>query len=199
MFPATWSVFTKPRQALERSKLRHELGRSRAWWTVTADEGSSRSRQTEVSINNPISSTRIAAASIAFAPAAAAPSVNRYPSGHQRRSRMPARLSSRPGWVPTRSYVSARISSNWAEVTTSGASTWAIDTRAVSDISNVALPDIESVFRSVFRGFSQGCRPNGPSGSLQRAAPSAIHLPGALEWFHARTLRGGDSNSQQTD
>ena len=40
IIPASCMALTKPRQALARSKFRHDVGRSRAWCTATAADGS---------------------------------------------------------------------------------------------------------------------------------------------------------------
>ena len=81
----------------------HELDRPIMWCTVHADEGSSRSRSTDESISNPIASLSTPDSAIALAPAIEAGSWTDVPSGHQRRSRTPARRSSKPGRVPSRS------------------------------------------------------------------------------------------------
>ena len=92
----------KPRQALAMSKLGQELGRPSAWCTPEAVDGSRYSRLTEVLTSSPISAGSIPLSLIALAPAIAAPSTKVQPSDHQRRSRMPARRSSKPGRRPTR-------------------------------------------------------------------------------------------------
>ncbi len=81
---------TKPRHALDRSKFRQDVGSPSSWWTATAADGSSRARHTDVSIRRPICSGAMPASASARAPAWAAASVNETPSGHHRRSSIPA-------------------------------------------------------------------------------------------------------------
>ena len=86
-------------------------------------DGSRWARETEVLIIRPIRSASTPASARALAPAVAAPSVKLTPSGHQRRSWMPASRDSIPGLRPTRSYVDRSRSSISSDVTTTGAST----------------------------------------------------------------------------
>ena len=72
------------------------------------------------------------ASAIAFAPAIEAASAKVTSCGHQRRSEMPARASSMPGWRPVRAYVSVSCSSISSEVTTMGASAAVTERIAVS-------------------------------------------------------------------
>ena len=103
MIPASWMPLTNPRQALARSKFRQLVGRPSWWCTATAVDGSRCSRETDVLIITPTCSGWMPASASALAPAIAAPSAKLTSSGHQRRSRTPASLTSMPGSRPTRS------------------------------------------------------------------------------------------------
>ena len=90
-----------------------------AWCTATAVDGSrwARRHRRVDDAARPARGRRPASAS-ALAPAIAAPSANVTPSAHQRRSRIPASLSSSPGRSRSRSSVGRSRSSSSAEVTT---------------------------------------------------------------------------------
>src|SRR4051812_18874750 len=82
--------FTKPRQALVRSKFWQELGSASPLWMAVAVAGSRYRRLTEVLTIRPMSAGATPHPLIALLAAVAPPSTNRTPSGHPRRPPMPA-------------------------------------------------------------------------------------------------------------
>src|SRR4051794_38684096 len=131
---------TKPRQALDTSKLMHGVGRPIAWCTPTAVDGSRWARLTEVLISSPTLDGSMPDSASALPPAMAAPSAKVTPSAHQRRSKIPASRSISPGRRRTRRYVASSRSSSSAEVTTLVASTALTESTAVLVGRYIALP-----------------------------------------------------------